>query len=557
MDRILELARGVDGDTRSLDMTALSLRLSNAANAVSKLHSVTANNTWQGLGDKQIQAVTNGVHMPTWVGQPLRYLFERHLGAELDNVDARNGQRRLLGAHGPDPGHGSVGSASAPEAGTDDLRPQPAAPPVRPPRRVARHPRGARGRAGRRHADDRLRPTLRDLQASQPALLDMDRISRLLWDKDRPVQIIFAGKAHPADRPGQGVIQEIFARSRSPQLRGRVFILEDYDMRVARFMVQGVDVWLNNPRRPLEASGTSGMKASATASQPLRPGRLVGRGLARRQRLGDRRARDQPGRGRAGLQRRSGPLPLLEQEVVPLYYGRNEDDVPEGWTAEMRRSIASTIWRFSTIRMLHEYVEKMYLPAAGVAVKKQAGRRAAPTRAEAGLSGRVSLALVIHNHQPVGNFGWVIQDVYEHAYSPMLGALERHPGIRLGLHYSGPLLSGWRPTGPRRWTRSAASWTAARWRSWAAASTNRSSSRCRTATATASWSGCATSWRLCSGSGRRRVAGGTRLGAVARLRPRRGRLRVDRPGRQPPPRRLDPRRRDVDGRSPPTTAASG
>ena len=82
---------------------------------------------------------------------------------------------------------------------------------------------------------------------------DMDRLARLLWDKDRPVQVVFAGKAHPADRPGQRVIQEIFTRSRSPELRGRVFILEDYDMRVARFLVQGVDVWLNNPRRPLEA----------------------------------------------------------------------------------------------------------------------------------------------------------------------------------------------------------------------------------------------------------------------------------------------------------------
>ena len=92
---------------------------------------------------------------------------------------------------------------------------------------------------------------------------DLDRLARILWDADRPVQVIFAGKAHPADRPGQGVIQDIFGRSRSPKLRGRVFIVEDYDIRIARFLVQGVDVWLNNPRRPLEASGTTGMKAAA------------------------------------------------------------------------------------------------------------------------------------------------------------------------------------------------------------------------------------------------------------------------------------------------------
>ena len=91
---------------------------------------------------------------------------------------------------------------------------------------------------------------------------DEDRLARLLWDAERPVQIVFAGKAHPADRPGQRVIQDIFSRSRSHRLKGRVFILEDYDIRVARYLVQGVDVWLNNPRRPLEASGTSGMKAA-------------------------------------------------------------------------------------------------------------------------------------------------------------------------------------------------------------------------------------------------------------------------------------------------------
>src|ERR1019366_5448365 len=95
IERVLELARGADGDPRQFDMTALSLRLSNAANAVSKLHSVTANNTWQGLGDKQILAVTNGVHMPTWVGQPIGELFDRYLGAKLDNLDARNGSDRF------------------------------------------------------------------------------------------------------------------------------------------------------------------------------------------------------------------------------------------------------------------------------------------------------------------------------------------------------------------------------------------------------------------------------------------------------------------------------
>jgi starch phosphorylase len=371
MDRVLELARGADGDARQFDLTALSLRLSNSANAVSKLHSVTANNTWQGLGNKQILAVTNGVHMPTWVGQPMRDIFERYLGAQLDNVDAGNGSAGFweLTNRIPDVDLWEAHQRQKLELmifARNRLRHQ-----------FARHGESPGTLEELEDVLDVGTFTIgfarRFATYKRASLIfsDMDRISRLLWDKDRPVQIIFAGKAHPADRPGQSVIQEIFARSRSPQLRGRVFILEDYDMRVARFMVQGVDVWLNNPRRPLEASGTSGMKASANGVVNLSvldgwwdEGWLGDNGWA----IGGRETN--PDEGAQDYSDAQDLYRLLEQEVVPLYYGRDEDDVPVDWTAEMRRSIASTIWRFSTIRMLHEYVEKEYLPAAGVKVKK-------------------------------------------------------------------------------------------------------------------------------------------------------------------------------------------
>jgi starch phosphorylase len=378
MDRILELARGVDGDARQLDMTAMSLRLSNAANAVSKLHAVTANNTWQGLGNKQILAVTNGVHMPTWVGQPMGEVFRRYLGAELDNVDARNVAERFWERTDqiPDMDLWEAHQRQKLELmifARNRLRHQ-----------FARHGEAPSVLEELEDVLDVGALTIgfarRFATYKRASLLfsDMDRISRLLWNKDRPVQIIFAGKAHPADRPGQGVIQEIFARSRSPQLRGRVFILEDYDMRVARFMVQGVDVWLNNPRRPLEASGTSGMKASCNGVVNLSvldgwwdEGWVGDNGWA----IGGRETN--PDEGAQDYADSQDLYRHLEEEVVPLYYGRNPDDVPEGWTAEMRRSISSTIWRFSTIRMLHEYVEKMYLPAAGVEARRPAGRRAA------------------------------------------------------------------------------------------------------------------------------------------------------------------------------------
>jgi starch phosphorylase len=367
IERVLELARGIDGDPRQFDMTALSLRLASAANAVSKLHSVTANNTWQGLGGHQIIAVTNGVHTPTWVGQPIGELFERYLAAPLDSLDARDGSERFWERTDQIP---DVELWNAHQRQKLEL--------MIFARNRLRHQFARHGEAP--SVLEELESVLdvgaltigfarRFATYKRAGLLfsDMDRLSRLLWDKDRPVQIIFAGKAHPADRPGQSVIQEIFARSRSPQLRGRVFILEDYDLRVARFMVEGVDVWLNNPRRPLEASGTSGMKASCNGVVNLSvldgwwdEGWTGDNGWA----IGGRETN--PDEGAQDFADSQDLYRLLEQEVVPLYYRRDEDDVPEGWTAEMRRSIASTIWRFSTQRMLHEYTEKMYLPAAGI-----------------------------------------------------------------------------------------------------------------------------------------------------------------------------------------------
>jgi starch phosphorylase len=196
---------------------------------------------------------------------------------------------------------------------------------------------------------------------------DLERLARLIHDADRPVQIVFAGKAHPADRPGQAVIQEIFGRTRSPELRGRVFIIEDYDMRVGRFLVQGVDVWLNNPRRPLEASGTSGMKAAANGVINLSvldgwwdEGWTGDNGWAigGRESLPDEAAQDWA--DAMDLYR------LLETEVVPEYYDRDEAGLPVAWIERMRRSISSNLWRFSTTRMLHEYTERLYLPAAGI-----------------------------------------------------------------------------------------------------------------------------------------------------------------------------------------------
>ncbi len=280
---------------------------------------------------------------------------------------------------------------------------------------------------------------------------DLDRLARILWDTDRPVQIVFAGKAHPADRPGQGVIQDIFGRSRSAKLRGRVFILEDYDIRIARFLVQGVDVWLNNPRRPLEASGTSGMKAAANGVLNMSvldgwwdEGWTGDNGWA----IGGRETN--PDEGAQDWADAQDLYRILEQELIPAYYERDADGLPDraGRSscatpspapsgASRRRACSTSTWSACTCRprrpdaAQHDHQTQVATRA----------RRCPQQSTEDGtVAPRISLALAIHNHQPVGNFGWVFAEVYDRAYLPMLEALERHPGVRLSLHYTGPLL---------------------------------------------------------------------------------------------------------------------
>ena len=261
VQEVLDLGLGVDEDPGQFDMTAFSLRLTHGANAVSHLHAQTANETWQGVVDHPILGITNGIHGPTWIGQPIAELLEA-LGADLDDLDESTQAGRFWERLERIPGR---------DLWDAHLRQK---------RELAHFARGRLRSQFARHGE--APSVLAELEtALDPDVLtigfarrfatykragllftDIDRLARMLFDESRPVQVVFAGKAHPADRPGQRVIQEIFQRSRSPQLRGRVYILENYDVRVARFLVQGVDVWLNNPRRPLEASGTSGMKAA-------------------------------------------------------------------------------------------------------------------------------------------------------------------------------------------------------------------------------------------------------------------------------------------------------
>ncbi|MBI3747592.1 MAG: alpha-glucan family phosphorylase [Chloroflexi bacterium] len=381
VERVLQIGLGVDGDPGQFDMTAFSLRLTSGANAVSHLHSETANSTWQGVIRQPILGLTNGVHAPSWIGSPIVELLE-DLGANLDDLDAsleagrfwerleRIAGRDLWDAH------------------------------LRQKRELALFARGRLRSQFARHGE--APAVLAELEtALDPDILtigfarrfatykragllfsDMERLGRLVWDEQRPIQIVFAGKAHPADRPGQKVIQEIFQRSRSPELRGRVFILEDYDMRVGRFLVQGVDVWLNNPRRPLEASGTSGMKAAQNGVPNVSvldgwwdEGYEGDNGWA----IGGRETN--PDEAAQDWQDAQDLYQLLDEQIIPSYYERDASGMPLRWVAVMRRAMATALWRFSTTRMLHEYTERLYLPASGVAVARA---DAAPVVTEAG-----------------------------------------------------------------------------------------------------------------------------------------------------------------------------
>ena len=359
---LLELGRGhTDDPNAPFDMTAFVLRHASDANAVSQLHGATATDTWQSLAGHPVQAITNGVHVPTWLGRPVRRLVERAIGEPL-GVDLNGPEllvdlpqiddEELWGAHQQQKRE-MIGFLEGRLA-----------------RQFARHgesPDSLRAVRGVLDPDALTIGFARRFATYKRADLlfsDEERLSRILSATDRPVQIVIAGKAHPADRPGQRVIQHIFELSRSAQLRGSVFIVEDYDMRIARFLVGGVDIWLNNPRRPMEASGTSGMKAAINGipSVSILDGwwdegfnGTNGWAIGDRTPDGDDAAQDAA--DAAEIYR------LFEEEIVPRFFDRGPDGLPHAWLETMRASVASALWQFSTARMLTEYVERLYLPA--------------------------------------------------------------------------------------------------------------------------------------------------------------------------------------------------
>ncbi|MBV9579680.1 MAG: alpha-glucan family phosphorylase, partial [Chloroflexi bacterium] len=196
-------------------------------------------------------------------------------------------------------------------------------------------------------------------------LSDPERLVRLMDGGQRPLVIVFAGKAHPRDDPGKLLVQRIVQASRDERFRGRLVFLDNYDVEIARFLVQGSDVWMNTPRRPQEASGTSGMKATLNGALHLSEldgwwdeayapgmGWALGEDLPE-QLVGD--AHD--------LAEAKQLMDLLEFEILPAFFDRDATGIPRGWLANVSQSIQTMAPRFSAQRMVHEYVDKFYIPA--------------------------------------------------------------------------------------------------------------------------------------------------------------------------------------------------
>ena len=348
-------------------MTVLALCLSALHNGVSRLHGDVSRRMWHFLwpevevDEVPIGSITNGVHTATWVAPRLSALYQRYLGsdwyAHLDEPTTWDQVREI-----PDDELWEVHR----ELKADLI--------AYARERLARQ----RIRVGEGMAAVSATATLLDPRAltlgfarrfatyKRATLLFQDpkRLARLLNIPDRPVQIIFAGKAHPADKPGQDFIKQVYLFSRQPEFEGKIVFIEDYDMDVARHLVSGCDVWLNNPIRPHEASGTSGQKASLNGlpNCSIRDGWWEegwngDNGWA----FGDlREYHSDETRDEADA---SALYDILEQAVVPLYFEVGLDAVPHNWIAVMKEAIRSIAPAFSMRRMVKEYVNELYVPA--------------------------------------------------------------------------------------------------------------------------------------------------------------------------------------------------
>ena len=360
-------------------MTVLALRLSSYANGVSKLHGEVSREMWQFLwpdtpvAQTPIGHITNGVHTKTWLARELRTLYSRYLAPRwLEEVD--------------DPAIWAAAD-QIPDAELWAVHQQRKEQMVAAVRARVREQYLRYGEGTRRiqEAEQLLNPNAltlgfaRRFATYKRATLifrDEARLLRLLSDPERPVQLVFSGKAHPADEPGKGLIQQIYQMSQRPEFMGKIVFAENYDMNIARQLIAGVDVWLNNPRRPHEASGTSGQKASLCGIPnfsvldgwwvegyiaPTEQGQSHNNGSNGWSIGEEREYKDEATQDEADV---LNLYATLEDEIIPLFYTRDTQGIPVGWLKKMKNAIRTCAPQFSMKRMVKEYATLYYLPAA-------------------------------------------------------------------------------------------------------------------------------------------------------------------------------------------------
>ncbi len=358
----------VTNKKQGFSMAVLAIRLADSVNGVSALHGDVSRRMWHNIWPQvppeevPIRSVTNGIHVRTWLSSDIVYTLERYLSEDWKTKPAKQDvwegvsqipdeelwrahercRERLVGwARQATRDQLNKRGASYDDLAAAEQILDPEALTIGFARRFATYKRGAL------------------------LLRDPDRLKRLIDDTKRPIQFVFAGKAHPADHDGKELIKTIvnFART-SPQTRRRMVFIENYDMNVARYLVQGVDVWLNTPRRPYEASGTSGMKAAVNGvlNCSILDGWWVegyaadvGWAIGRGETYPDANYQDQ-------LESQA-LYDLLEKQIVPLFYDRNVDNIPREWISRMKNCMRKLTPVFNTNRMVREYAEKFYIPA--------------------------------------------------------------------------------------------------------------------------------------------------------------------------------------------------
>ncbi|MBU2499195.1 MAG: alpha-glucan family phosphorylase, partial [Proteobacteria bacterium] len=349
-------------------MAVLALRLSNWINGVSRLHGTVSRKMWQKIWprttevDLPITHITNGVHIPSWISKPMAENYDRYLGPrwieDPDNVKIWERVDKI-----PDPELWRTH-----ERGRERL--------VTFARKRLREQIAKRGASNRdlALADEVLNTETLTIgfarrftpyKRAHLIFKDIERLEKILTNEKRPAQIVFAGKAHPHDRPGKELIKNLVQTATKESLRRRMVFLEDYDLDIARTMVQGVDIWLNTPRRPLEACGTSGMKAVANGALHLSVldgwwdegyERQIGWAIGNGEEYEDHGFQDEL---------ESGALyDILEKDIIPIFYERGKDNIPRRWVAMMKASMHKLCPMFNTHRMVSEYWDRFYLPAA-------------------------------------------------------------------------------------------------------------------------------------------------------------------------------------------------